>query len=54
MVPDPSLSKPAASRALKKKDNIEEIIVHTGQHFDKNMSDIFFEEMENLLIQTII
>jgi UDP-GlcNAc3NAcA epimerase len=35
----------AVSRALKKKDNIEEIIVHTGQHFDKNMSDIFFEEM---------
>jgi len=26
--------------------NIEEIIVHTGQHFDKNMSDIFFDEME--------
>ncbi|MGK0136883.1 MAG: UDP-GlcNAc3NAcA epimerase [Algoriphagus sp.] len=36
----------AVSRALKKKDNIEEIIVHTGQHFDKNMSDIFFEEMD--------
>jgi UDP-GlcNAc3NAcA epimerase len=25
---------------------IREIIVHTGQHFDRNMSDIFFEEME--------
>lgn len=24
----------------------EEVIVHTGQHFDKKMSDIFFEEME--------
>lgn len=25
---------------------ITEIIIHTGQHFDENMSDIFFEEME--------
>lgn len=36
----------ALSRAVKKFDNVEEVIVHTGQHFDKNMSDIFFEEME--------
>ncbi len=25
---------------------IEEQIIHTGQHFDTNMSDVFFEEME--------
>ena len=25
---------------------IEEMIVHTGQHFDANMSDIFFDEMK--------
>ena len=25
---------------------IEELIIHTGQHFDANMSDVFFTEME--------
>ncbi len=43
----PQFVKAAAlSRELRKHTNIEEIIIHTGQHFDKNMSDIFFEEME--------
>lgn len=32
------------SRALRKK--YDEILVHTGQHYDYNMSDIFFEEMD--------
>ncbi len=35
----------AVSRAIAAQGGIEELIVHTGQHFDKNMSDVFFEEM---------
>lgn len=27
-------------------DTIKEVLIHTGQHFDTNMSDIFFEEMD--------
>ncbi len=43
----PQFVKAAAlSREIAKHNNIEEIIVHTGQHFDANMSDIFFDEME--------
>ncbi|WP_461533206.1 non-hydrolyzing UDP-N-acetylglucosamine 2-epimerase [Sinomicrobium sp.] len=33
------------SRTIKNYRDITEIIVHTGQHFDTNMSDVFFEEM---------
>ncbi len=35
----------SVSREIAKHPNIQEIIVHTGQHYDTNMSDIFFEEM---------
>ncbi|MEQ8625114.1 MAG: UDP-N-acetylglucosamine 2-epimerase (non-hydrolyzing) [Vicingaceae bacterium] len=33
------------SRALKALE-VDEVIIHTGQHFDTNMSAVFFEEMQ--------
>lgn len=33
----------AVSRVLREKHT--EILVHTGQHYDNNMSDVFFEEL---------
>ena len=34
------------SRIISEKKEIEEVIIHTGQHFDNNMSEVFFTEME--------
>jgi UDP-GlcNAc3NAcA epimerase len=34
------------SREIKKHPNIKEVIIHTGQHFDANMSEVFFNEMQ--------
>lgn len=44
----PQIIKAAAlSRAIKHKfsNSISEIIVHTGQHYDENMSQVFFDEL---------
>jgi len=35
----------ALSRALKQAPDLEEILIHTGQHFDEKMSEIFFSEL---------
>jgi UDP-N-acetylglucosamine 2-epimerase (non-hydrolysing) len=32
-------------RALEKHPEVETALIHTGQHYDKNLSDIFFEEL---------
>jgi UDP-GlcNAc3NAcA epimerase len=44
----PQIIKAAAlSRAIKNDfaDKIQEVIVHTGQHYDENMSQVFFDEL---------
>lgn len=45
----PQIIKAAAlSRAIRNSyaGKIKEVIVHTGQHYDDNMSDVFFEELD--------
>lgn len=51
----PQIIKAAAlSRAIRNNysDRIEEKILHTGQHYDMNMSQVFFEDyvFQNLII----
>lgn len=33
------------SRAIAEHNGFTEVIIHTGQHFDADMSDVFFEEL---------
>ena len=34
------------SRVISERDDISEIMIHTGQHFDANMSKVFFDELD--------
>lgn len=41
-----TVSRALQSHSSVASRNITEVIVHTGQHYDSNMSDIFFQEMK--------
>ena len=38
----------AVSRVIRDDyaEKIEEVLVHTGQHYDENMSKVFFDELD--------
>lgn len=41
------VSREIRRRVERRNDaGIEELLIHTGQHFDENMSDVFFREMD--------
>ncbi|MFN0196365.1 MAG: non-hydrolyzing UDP-N-acetylglucosamine 2-epimerase [Planctomycetaceae bacterium] len=33
------------SHAMARSDRLQEVLVHTGQHYDASMSDVFFQEL---------
>ena len=43
---DERLDDSILSAQVKNHEDVDEIIIHTGQHYDDNMSAVFFEEME--------
>ena len=36
----------AFGRAAQAPADLEHVIVHTGQHYDRSLSDVFFDELE--------
>lgn len=35
----------AVSRVFRQSSSLTEVVVHTGQHYDRNMSDVFWDEL---------
>ena len=33
------------ARAMAAREVVEHVLVHTGQHYDANLSDVFFDEL---------
>ena len=43
----PNLMKVApVLSALRQSPRIKQSLIHTGQHYDSNMSDVFFQQLE--------
>ncbi|MGH9530131.1 MAG: non-hydrolyzing UDP-N-acetylglucosamine 2-epimerase [Terriglobales bacterium] len=42
----PNFVKAAPVLRALKKNGFEQTLVHTGQHYDRNMSDVFFDQLE--------
>ena len=36
----------AVSRAIAARDDVSEVLVHTGQHFDPSLSRVFFDQLQ--------
>ena len=41
----PQFVKAAIVSAAVKRSGLQEVLLHTGQHYDDNMSEIFFREL---------
>jgi UDP-N-acetylglucosamine 2-epimerase (non-hydrolysing) len=37
--------------ALKERQGVEQTLIHTGQHYDVNMSDVFFQQLGPVLLE---
>src|SRR5919199_709532 len=42
----PQFVKSAPLSVALRKAGIDEVVVHTGQHYDRDLSQVFFEELE--------